>query len=197
MKKVLLVLVCAASFTALNAQGGVRFGAKAGLNLSNITGSDAGDLKMKPGFHVGAVVTIPVSESFSVNPEAVFSAQGAKDEDDVKYNLNYINVPVMATFNTASGFFAQTGPQIGFLMSAKAKADGESVDIKEGFKSTDFAWGFGVGFNTQSGFGVGARYNVGLSSLDEAGDAKVKNSVIQISAIWNFGGGAAASKASK
>lgn len=194
MKRVLLVLVCAASFTALNAQ--VKFGANAGLNLSNIVGDDAGDLKMKPGFHVGVHALIPVSTQFGVQPELVFSTQGAKDEDDVKYNLNYLNLPVLATLTTASGFFAQAGPQIGFLMSAKAKADGESVDIKEGFKSTDFSLALGVGFAGQSGFGAKARFNLGLSSLDEAGDAKVKNSVIQVGVIYNFGGGAVA-KASK
>jgi hypothetical protein len=103
----------------------------------------------------------------------------------------------MLTWTSASGFFAQTGPQVGFLMSAKAKADGESVDVKEFFKKTDFSWGFGVGFASQSGFGVNGRFNAGLSKLDEAGEAKIKNSVIQVGVFYNLGGGAAASKASK
>lgn len=191
MKRVLLVLVCAASFTALNAQ--VKFGIKAGANFANLVGDDAEGLKTKVGFNAGAQVQIPVSSSISVQPEAVISVQGAKGESDSKINLTYVNVPVMLTWTSPSGFFAQTGPQIGFLMSAKAKVGDESEDIKDFFKGTDFAWGFGLGFTTQSGFGVNGRFNVGLSKIVE-GEGDMKNSVAQVGVFYNLGGGATASK---
>ena len=95
-------------------------------------------------------------------------------------NLSYINVPVLLQYNNPSGFFAHTGPQVGFLMSAKAKAGGEEQDMKEFVNSTDFAWAIGAGFATQSGFGFNARYNIGLSKLDKEGEGSSKNSVIQL-----------------
>ena len=191
MKKVFLFVVCAASFAVVNAQA--KFGVKAGANLANVVGDDAEDAKMKVGFHVGALAQVPITTNFVFQPEVVFSAQGAKFEeggDDYKLNLNYINVPLLAKFVSTSGFTAETGPQIGFLMSAKAKGDGESVDVKDGFKKTDFSWALGLGYQSPAGFGVNARYNLGLSKLADDGDAKVKNGVIQVGVFYLFGGGA-------
>ena len=190
MKKVFLFVVCAASFAVANAQ--VKFGVKAGANFANLSG-DVEDTKMKIGFNVGGLVQIPVTSQFMVQPEVVFSAQGAKaDEGDGKLNFNYINVPLLAKYQSTSGFFAETGPQIGFLMSAKAKEDDEEEDVKEAFKGTDFAWAFGLGYQTASGFGVNARYNLGLSNISETDAFKVKNNVIQVGVFYVFGGGASA-----
>jgi hypothetical protein len=180
MKKSILLLVCAIAITTLT-HAQVRFGFKGGANLANVTG-DAEGLKMKIGFNAGAVAKISVSESFSIQPELVYSNQGATmEEGDVKIHLNYINIPVMFQYNV-SGFILETGPQVGILSSAKAKADGESVDMKDFFKGIDFAWGVGVGYQMPgSGLGISARYNIGLAKINESeGDEKAKNSVIQL-----------------
>lgn len=183
MKKLFLVLVCASAVVVANAQ--VKFGVKLGANMANITNGDGN--KMKFGINGGIQAQLHLSEMFSVAPEAVYSAQGAKGDGDASLNLNYINVPVLLQYNNPSGFFAHTGPQLGFLMSAKSKSGGESVDVKDFMKSTDFSWAIGAGFATQSGFGFNARYNIGLSSLADGSDSK--NSVIQFGIFYNLGGG--------
>jgi hypothetical protein len=194
MKKGLLLFVCAISLATLS-QAQVRFGFKAGANLASLSGDNDG-LKMKIGFNAGALAKISVSEAFSVQPELVFSAQGAKaDEGDGKLNLAYINLPIMAQYNTG-GFIIETGPQFGFLMSAKAKEGDEEQDIKDGLKGLDLAWGIGLGYQTESGFGVNARYNLGFSNIiDDGGDDfKWKNSVIQVGVFYLLGGGGSAKK---
>ncbi|MBC7949611.1 MAG: PorT family protein [Chitinophagaceae bacterium] len=184
MKKI--VVIAALLITGAASQAQVKFGVKAGANLANVSGDDVEGTDMKIGFHVGGLAEIPVSTMFSVKPEVVFSNQGWK-EDDGKVNLAYLNIPVLLQYNNPSGFYAETGPQIGFLMSAKAKPDdGDDVDIKDLFKTTDFSWAFGAGFKTKSGFGFGARYNFGLSDIIE--DAKAKNSVIALGVFYTFGG---------
>lgn len=192
MKKVLLVLVFAASVAAANAQ--VKFGVKAGVNLSNVIGSDAEDTKMKVGFNAGGLVQIPVTTQFSIQPELVYSAQGFKADDEegdeLKINSGYINIPVLAKYTSTSGFFAETGPQLGLLINAKAKLGDESEDIKDFYKKTDFAWAFGLGYQTPSGVGINARYNLGLSKIADEGDAKVKNGVIQVGLYYVIGGNA-------
>lgn len=188
MKRVIVLLLCVTSFAAANAQ--VGFGGKAGVNLATFSG-DVEDVKMKIGYYVGGLVQIPVSESFIIQPELVFSAQGAKDDtdDDVKANFNYLNIPIMAKYQSTSGFFAETGPQIGFLMSAKMKAGDTDVDVKEYYKSTDFNWAFGLGYQMASGFGVNARYNLGLSNIydQDVDGEKVRNSVFQIGVSYVLG----------
>ena len=177
-------MVCATAVLAAGAQ--VRFGAKLGANFANITDGEGN--KTKIGINGGVQASIPLSSMFSVAPELVYSAQGAKADGDASLNLNYLNVPVLLQYNNASGFFAHTGPQIGFLMSAKAKQGGETVDMKEFMNSTDFSWTIGLGFATQAGFGFNARYNIGLSELADGSSSK--NSVIQAGVFYNFGGGA-------
>lgn len=189
MKKIFLAVAFISTGIIAGAQA--KFGAKAGLNLANWSGSDADDAKMKIGFNVGGFVNLAVSESFSIQPELLFSNQGTKFEESgesATIHSNYLNIPVMAQYNNASGFYAETGPLVGFLMSAKVKADGESMDIKESFKSLDFGWGLGLGYKLASGLGFGARYNFGLAKLPEEGDGKISNSVIQVGLSYTFGG---------
>ena len=187
MKKLFLVLVCASSVIAASAQ--VKFGVKLGANMASLTDGDG--LKSKFGINGGVQAALPLGSTFSVNPEAVYSSQGAKaEEGDGSINLSYINVPVLLQYNNPSGFFAHTGPQIGFLMSAKVKAEGQEVDMKDMVNGTDFSWAIGAGFATQAGFGFNARYNIGLSKLDKEGEGSSKNSVIQFGVFYNFGGGA-------
>jgi hypothetical protein len=200
MKKIVLIAVVLVAGFASQAQ--IKFGAKLGANLYSIGGSDAEDAglkesrKMKIGIAGGAIVNIPVSTMFSVQPELLYSMEGnLQKEDDAKVsiNLSYLNIPIMAQLNTTSGFYAETGPQIGFLMSAKSKfddgTDEDEIDIKDELKSIGFSWALGAGYKMKSGFGIGARYNFGLSSLDDSDDAlKITSSGFHVGVFYLFGG---------
>lgn len=200
MKKVFLIGSMA--FLAIASVGQttkkVSFGLKANLNLASlsISGDVPDDIKIKskPGVSAGGFANISFSKLFSIQPELMYSMQGAKLEesggpDEGTLNLDYINIPVMFQYGTASGFYAESGPQVGFLLSAKAKADGDSEDVKDEFNKTDFSWGLGLGYRMKSGLGFGARYNLGLSNLakDVDDDESAKNRVFQIGLSYTFG----------
>ena len=98
----------------------------------------------------------------------------------------------MAQFQVADGFSIEAGPQIGFLLSAKAEAEGEEVDLKDFVKGLDLAAGIGVNYAMASGLNFGARYNLGLSNINDgegSDDFKNQNNVIQVSVGYRFGGG--------
>ncbi len=187
MKKIIVTLVAVFAIGAVSAQE-AKFGVKAGLNLANWTG-DVEETKTKVGFNVGGFVEIKVSEKFSVQPELLYSAQGT-DFDGETYSFGYINIPVMAKFYVAKSFSLEAGPQVGFLISAKAKEDGsdEKVDIKEGFESVDFGLNFGAGYDFTEKFSVGVRYNLGLSNIvkDAPDSFKINNSVLSLSVGYKF-----------
>ena len=175
----------------------MKFGANVGVNFATITGDDTSDVKSKTSFHLGAVAEISISDKFSVQPELLYSAQGAKEDGgDGELKLDYINIPVMAKFYVAEGFSLEAGPQVGFLMSAKSEGGGESVDMKDFTSGIDFGLNFGLGYKMESGLNFGARYNLGLSNFwdlpsdidPEFGisDFKNKNSVIQLSVGYFF-----------
>ncbi|MBL7724972.1 MAG: PorT family protein [Chitinophagaceae bacterium] len=192
MKKIILSLVILAT-TFFVSQAQVNVGLKGGIGMFNFSGDDTEDFKSKIGPMGGIYAAIPISETFAVAPELQFSGQGAKMEISsikVNYNLNYLNIPVMFQYRNPSGFIAETGPQIGFLMSAKASADGDEEDIKDSFKGSAFSWGIGLGFKSSMGLGISARYNLNLNNIvdDEGGDVDVKNSGFQVGVFFEFGG---------
>ncbi len=184
MKKVLLSAVAIFAFGFANAQE-TKFGVKAGINFSNF-GGDIENTDGKIGALVGGFAEIKLSDKFAVQPELMFSMMGAKS-DDVTLNLNYIAIPVMAKFFATEQFSIEAGPQVGFLMSAKAKADGETEDIKDSFNSTDFGMNLGLGYDFTENIGVGLRYNLGLSNiLKDSGDFKGSNNAFSLAVAYKF-----------
>ncbi|SFN58149.1 Opacity protein [Paenimyroides ummariense] len=193
MKKVILAAFVLGTCTAALAQQQLKFGPKAGVNFANLSGVD--NAEMKTGFHVGAVAEIKFNEKFSIQPEVVYSAQGAKaniGNIQGKANLDYINVPILAKYYIVDGFSVEAGPQIGFLAKAEGKGTVDNVsvtnDIKDNFKSTDFGLGFGLAYDLPVGVFVNARYNLGLSDIrnnTSSGDA-IKNNVIQVGIGYKF-----------
>ncbi|MBF6607252.1 MAG: PorT family protein [Flavobacterium sp.] len=194
MKRITLSIVLLLSLSFANAQDdkGVRFGLKAGLNLANI-GGDMEHSSMKAGFHIGGLAEIMLTENFALQPELVFSMQGTKYEYsspvldvDENIDLAYLNIPLMAKYYVTDAFNIHAGPQIGFLMSAKFGGE----DVKERYKSFDFGFGIGTGYNFRENFGIEARYNAGMVNIaaeqDGGGDYKESNSVIQLSFLYKF-----------
>lgn len=189
MKKVILSFVII-SLVALNSYSQANFGLKAGMNIATLRGDEVDDAKSLIGAYGGVFVTIPVSTMFSFQPEVLYSMEGAKEDGtDAKLMLNYVNVPLMLKYNDPMGFFAELGPQIGFLASAKVKDEGETADIKDLFKSTNFSVGIGAGFNFTPTVGVGLRYNLGLSNISEDSGDDVKTGTFSIGIHYSFGGG--------
>jgi hypothetical protein len=192
MKKLLLIGIILS--TGIVSQAQIKFGVKAGANFSKFSGDDADFLGTSPDMRIGlaggGLVNISINSTFSVQPELLYSMEGSKykvDEGKAIFKNDYINVPVLFQYNS-SGFYAETGPQIGFLISSKVTDGDESEDTKDEFKSTAFAWTVGFGYRLSSGIGFGARYNLGLSNTFDTEDADVKNSGFHIGISYLFAG---------
>ena len=183
MKKILLVAVCVGLSYFSQAQ--IKFGVKAGVNLSNVGGKDAAGASSLIGYHGGIQANIPLAAGFSVQPELLYSAQGTKvpvetsgDGDEiiitkVATHMNYLSLPLLAQYTHGSGAYVQTGPQLSYLLSAKVKVNGESTDLKDDFKKTDLSWVLGVGYAIADGkIGFNIRYNFGLTKLGKAADGE-------------------------
>ncbi len=183
MKKVLLLTVLAVLGLAnANAQE-VQLGVKAGLNFANVSGDNTSEKDMVTAFNAGLVAEIPLTEKFSFQPELLFSGQGYSFDDNT-VALSYLNVPLMGKYYLTKGFSLEAGPQIGFLLSAK----NENIDVKDAFKTVDFGVNLGLGYKLDNGLNFGARYNLGLSDINnsDTSNAKFRNGVIQVSVGYFF-----------
>lgn len=196
MRKIVLTSILFASLIfSANAQvPDVKLGAKGGVNFSNITSSD---MDSKTGFHIGVLAEMFLSEKFSIQPEILYSTQGAElkgDYTSAKYNLEYVSVPVMAKYHLVDGLNIQVGPQFSFLSKAEAKGEIDgfgsgTVDIKDSTESFDFGVNFGIGYEFAAGVFVDARYNLGLSKVNKESLPNIddgKNSVFQVSLGYKF-----------
>lgn len=185
MRKLLLTLAAVFTCSFANAQE-AKFGIKAGLNLADWSGDDADGIDSKVAFHAGGFAEIKLTDKFALQPELLYSAQGGK-ADGGTYNVDYINIPIMAKFYAAEKLSIEAGPQIGFLMSAKAKPDnGDSQDIKDELKSTDFGINLGLGYNFTDNISAGLRYNLGLSQVVDVSGVDIKNNVFSLSVGYKF-----------
>ena len=184
--KALCAMVLAVVFIGLTAGAQTNFGLKAGYNSSSVQISDGADFDSKSGFHVGGLAHIHVSEHFAVQPELVYSTQGGKIADDNTLDLDYINVPVLLQYMINDGFRLQTGPQVGFLVSAEREIGNLEIDVDDTYNSVDFSWSFGAGYLTSIGLGFDVRYNLGLNNISDDSDFEAKNRVFQVGLFYQL-----------
>ncbi|WP_333599951.1 porin family protein [Flavobacterium sp.] len=181
MKKIILTIAVVMAATFANAQdkkGGsssdMKFGVKAGYTNSTFTGDTPSGLKANGGFYIGGLVDFSVSETFHVQPELLYSIEGAKDN-----KLNYLRIPIMAKYYIMEGLNLQAGPELAF------KAGGD--DIKDQAKSLDYGLGIGAAYELESGLMFDARYNLGLANIDDSGSGgNVKNVSFNIGLGYRF-----------
>ncbi len=191
MKRILLSLGLLLSVaTAASAQE-IRFGLKGGANYSSLTGDNTDGVESKIGLQAGALANFALSDLISIQPEVLYSQKGyqAEVDNDIKYKINYIDVPLLVKVN-AGGLFFEGGPQVGFLAGAKRTNGDVDRDIKGGYDKVDFGYVAGLGYQAASGPMIGLRYNGGISNINK-GDInpnKIRNSVFQLYVGYVFGG---------
>ena len=219
-KLCLLFLTANIVTIAVNAQ--IEFGIKGGFNSAEILTSTTQGVNVngnpmsirnfpKTDFHAGFLVSIPLTKKFTLQPEIDYSQQGAQGNPSggylvsatEKYKFNYFNVPILLQYKLPFGFYAETGPQVGYLVSASIVESivGASVTntyhVKSQYKSTDFSWAFGGGYISPINLGLDIRYNLGLSNINNASasstqtapvqEGTIRNSVLQIGVFYLFG----------
>jgi hypothetical protein len=167
-----------------------NFGIKGGLNVYTINNDNDANFDSKAGFYLGLLSHIHLAKQWAIQPELVYSLQGATINAgnlETKINLGYINIPVLFQYMFDNGFRLQAGPQLGFLVNAKSKTGSLSTDIKYNLKTADFGLAVGAGYvHTPSGFGVDARYNFGLSNINDNSSDNLYNRGFQLGVFYLF-----------
>lgn len=178
MKKIVLLLVTIVSFSGYSQ--GIKVGFKAGVNYANFTDSEI-QTDAITSFHGGLVTEISLFKHFSTQPELLYSTQGAELDgfgEQIKNELGYISIPIMAKFYLTDSFSLELGPQASFLLSERNEVDaGDS-------NTFDFAVAGGLSYKFGKHFFVSGRYGIGLTEPKR--DADVKNSVLQGSVGFMF-----------
>jgi len=164
----------------------INIGTKIGLNSYNINNDSGPGFDSKIGLHAGLLGHIHLNRQFGLQPEIVYSMQGAKS-GNTNFNLDYINIPILLQFMFDNGFRIQAGPQVGILVRAKAENNNGTLDIKDDFKTIDAGLSFGASYiHTKSSLGIDARYNLGLSDISEWSGVESTSRGLQIGIFYLF-----------
>ena len=183
------------SFTSAQAQEKTpSYGFKGGLNFSNFYVDNVDDSNMLTGFNAGLYAKFPVTNSIAIQPEINYTTKGSEQIYDngvvqgtSKFNINYIEVPVLLVANITDNFNVHVGPYAAYMVSGKTKNDSNFGSSESELDTDDFnkidagiSGGLGLDFDVVN-FGV--RYNYGLTKIGKDNSftsSDAKNSVFNV-----------------
>ncbi len=166
MKKILMIAAMMVATVAAKAQfepGTFTLQPKVGVTLATISSDNT---KFKFGMAAGIEGQYQLNNWFGLSAAVMYSQQGFKAKDiDLKGNLEYINIPVMAKFYVTKGLSLNVGLQPGFMTKAKAKISGRDRDFKDECNKVDFSIPMSIAYEFENGLTFEARYTTGLTNV--------------------------------
>jgi len=179
MKKIILI-VGIVLFTFLPSRAQLlKIGVKAGVNYANFESSQLQTTALT-SYHAGLVAQIKLGKSFALQPEVLYSTQGATYEnvtEEIKAELGYISVPLLTKLNLGKTFSVAIGPQFSWLLS-------KNVDVNTEVNDLDVGAAVGLDVKLTDNFFIQGRYVAGLTEIGK--NADIKNSVGQLSVGYLF-----------
>lgn len=186
MKKLFGLVLGALLLLAAPAQAQVKFGLKAGLNVSKVKlDKEVFDSKNRTGFFVGPMVefSIPL---VGLNLDAALlydnKVVGVKGEagDDIEIDkdetLQYLDIPINLKYVIGLGSMASvyvaTGPQFSYNIGDK-----KLFDNSYSLKSSQFSWNFGAGVKLVQHLQVGYNFNLGMGNTADVKSGTVAGEV--------------------
>ncbi|MFH0760960.1 MAG: porin family protein [Bacteroidota bacterium] len=155
-----------------------RFGIKGGVNFSNLYAQDVSGTKMLTGFNAGLFGKITIINPVAIQPELYFTTKGAVITYDnllvdgiARFNLNYLEVPLLIVVNITKYLNVHFGPYASFLICGRVQNEStvHLFDFEENITTSDYnkldagiAAGAGIDIGALS---VGTRYNLGLTKV--------------------------------
>ena len=151
------------------------------------------------GFNAGLYAKFPIAKGIAIQPEISYTTKGAElvynnalANGTSKFNVNYVEVPVLLVLNITDNFNVHVGPYAAYMVSGKTETDSNIFTSENQLDTNDFnkfdaglAGGVGVDLDALN-FGV--RYNYGLTNIGKERDfggtsytfPDAKNSVLSV-----------------
>lgn len=183
------------NFTSAQAQEKTpSYGFKGGLNFSNFYTDNVDDSNILTGFNAGLYAKFPITNSIAIQPEINYTTKGSEQIYDnaivqgtSKFNINYIEVPILLVANLTDNFNVHVGPYAAYMVSGKTSNDSNFGSSESELNTDDFnkfdagiSGGVGVDLDVVN-FGV--RYNYGLTKIGKDNSftsSDAKNSVFNV-----------------
>ena len=156
MRNIALIFTVLLGFSlSVSAQkkGDVEFGINIGYNNSSVS-DDYDSSDTSAGLNVAGTIDYYFSNTWSLKTRLIYDQKGWDngfyvDNEGMEYltdyNLNYLTVPVMASwhFGNKRNWYVHFGPYFGFLLNAEEVRFGN--DVTDAFNDNDFGLAAGIG----------------------------------------------------
>ncbi len=123
MKKIILISLLTIGSLPLLAQTSVGLkvgGALSGQAFEGVGLSTGNDVK--PTYLGGVFVTVPLTKTFSLQPEVLYINKGLQfvgnSSNPTRYNLHYLSVPIMLRYHILNRLTVELGPEVSYLLDA-------------------------------------------------------------------------------
>lgn len=205
MKKIIFSLTICLLIAAVSyAQNDISYGIKGGLNYSNLvyefedSNNDFLDFNAKVGFYAGGFINISLSDKFALQPELLYSSQGAKldidysqvlifnqndptfleNEEDVNVKQSKLLLPILLQYKIGSDFSLFLGPQITYTLNFETEVDSGDELVVSRFQDDDK---IGIDVSARLGYKVSENMMIELGYFRGlTNQNSVKSSVFQL-----------------
>lgn len=165
MKKIITLLLLVLPFL-LPAQN-LRYGIKAGINVSTFRGETDGGL-YRTDAYAGIFANYQFNKNLGLQSELVYSRLGSRDtlnSNKINIALNYLQVPLLFQYNLTNyeQFKFVLGPQISYLINSKLKVGDDKNSDKSLFEDFDYGAVIGFDYIDSEHFILNWRFYLGLS----------------------------------
>lgn len=166
-----LALICFVTMGFSQSSSDVRYGIRAGLNISNLDfePGPVSENEHRNGFAFGGFAEFPLTEQLFLNTEIQWSAEGAKSQE---LRADYIHLPIQLKFALGEKFMIGVGPQ----------ASLKTWKNTDGFETFSFSAIGGVEYMISNDLFLDVRAAYGLTNIldDSITTLEAKNFNIQI-----------------
>ena len=193
------------SITSHAQQEYFEYGFKGGINLSSISGDGdkVSNYDTKASMNIGGYGLYKILPKLGIQAELLYSEQGFSDRfdseevdiDEIKSltRMQYINLPVLASYNLIEQLWIEGGVQVGYLVNAEEEKETrfidsssqlisgtETIDQTSTYESLELGLLGGLRYKLSQNFMVQARYEKSINDIDKdlVGD--------QFNEVWSF-----------
>lgn len=157
----------------------IKFGLAAGIDIANthLTNKPDGNSNNQVyypilAFNFNGYIGYKRAEDWGLSIEPGFIQKGGrqKNSDDyIRFNLNYIQLPVSFDYYFADKFYVSIGPELSYLINARAKSDDNYSDVTDLYdRKFELAGLVGINYKIMDKLDIGLRYNHGLTYVSKS-----------------------------
>ena len=165
----------------------IRTSLVAGLGASQIDGDEIAGYT-KPGIIAGAAARFGLTEKLGFQPELLYAQKGSRSTDNqqqaglntgtyIRWRVNYIDIPVLITYEFLPRFSLLGGASAGYLLSAKLDNGGGFVDESGRFNTLDFNYLAGLEYEFADNIALNMRLEYSLTPITKQTPSFYNNTI--------------------